>query len=166
MTVLAFGEIPGEPTLIPRWKAGGFPILIGGPVVSAADWVGLSSGLGVGHVICLTDPPDVGVPEGMLTHAPRADDGEPFNAEHLERITKAANEWIERDSLLYVHCWIGRSRSPSAAYAILRAVLGVSEACATATLNHSSPWGGWLVGENQLAYKASIDRWLAERKTE
>lgn len=158
--ILSYGFIPKEPVIVPRWQVSGYPLLVGGPVTSVADWQHLAA-LGIGHVISVTDPPDVGVPVENYTHvASVQDDGSTFAAEALFLVTNNAHEEFKRGKWVYLHCWLGRSRSPSFAYAVLRKVFAVPAKAALATVSSSCPHQ-WPRDRTQGAYIESIEAWLS-----
>lgn len=160
MNVLSYGFIPNEATIIPRWQVQGYPLLVGGPVTSEADWRHLEA-LGVGHVVCVTDPADVGVPIRAYTHAAVEDNGNPFSFEKLATVTDAAHRAFCAGKWVYLHCWMGASRSPSFAYAVLRKVFSLSRADAHAVITSSCPWP-WPRSQTQSNYIDSIESWMAK----
>lgn len=141
----------------PRWQVKGYPLVIGGPVCSDADWQSLATA-GITHCISLTDPPDVGVPMGKYMHAPIPDEGQALDGAHLDRVVGAARSVIDSGGMVYLHCWVGRSRSASFAYAVLRS-LGLPANECIVVLGESSPHGFANI-RNQVAYIESIEAWL------
>lgn len=150
-------NIVGE--AIPRWMVCGHPIMVGGQVGSAADWSSLQE-LGVTDCISVTDPPDVGVPDEALLHVPFTDEGHPVSALTLDKIRTFAARCFATRGVLYVHCWVGASRSPSMAYAILRAERGLSRAEALAAIQVSYPYGVFGQDPKHQRYMASVESWL------
>jgi len=166
---------------IPRWQIPKTRIVVGGSVTSAADWASLEA-LGVTHCINVTDPPDVGVPADRSLHAPISDDGNPFPHGHIQHVVDFARSALAGGGKLYLHCWVGASRSPSFAYAVLRSVYGAASAEAIASIQAAYPWGqpygsdpkhqsyikaieSWHVGAEprnpkRLIYSSSPDRGL------
>ena len=144
---------------IPRWEIPGARIIVGGTVLGADDWASLVK-LGVTHCISVTMPPDVGVPPDRLLQDPTDDDGTPFKPEHIERVVSFARRALEQGGKVYVHCWVGRSRSPSFAYAILRGVYGDDQATAMARIGSAYPWDTPYGSDSKhIAYRDSIDAW-------
>jgi hypothetical protein len=110
-----------------RYWVPGFPILIGGSILSTEDWNHLQSDFGITDVINVeTEHDDTGkLPEENLLQVRVPDNGNPFP---VDKITTACTYWITKSNsidkghsrALYVHCQMGGSRSPAFAYAILR----------------------------------------------
>jgi glycosyltransferase involved in cell wall biosynthesis len=150
-----------------RWGIPETRIIVGGPVAGAADWATLEA-RGVTHCISVTNPPDVGVPEDRLLQFHVEDDGTPFPADRLEAVCSFARKALVGGGSLYVHCWVGASRSPSFAYAIMRAVYGMTaDATRTAIAQHYP-----FVPEDpereakRRNYEKHIEAWLAKRGVE
>lgn len=142
---------------IPRWEIPGSRVVIGGSVTGAADWSSLVA-LGVTHCISITNPPDIGVPADRMLHDPTDDDGTPFKPEHIARIVAFARKALSEGGKLYLHCWVGASRSPSFAYAVLRAVYGLGKEAAFAAIGTHYPWGSPYGSDpKHVAYMNSID---------
>lgn len=147
---------------VPRWRIEGYPIIIGGGVGSAEEWAELAAH-GATHCASATNPPDSGVPEGSLQfHVD--DDGTPFPEERLEQVVQLAARCFAGGGVLYLHCWVGASRSPSFAYAVLRAVRGLTPEQAAAAIQASYPYRPTFgVDPKHKSYIAGIESWLAKR---
>lgn len=149
-------------TAIARYEIPGTRIVIGGGVGSAEDWATLTA-RGVTHCLCVTDPPDVGVPAELALHAPIPDEGQPFPRELLARVVGYARKVLTEDGKLYLHCWVGASRSPSFAYAVMREVYGMGGPEAVAAINTFYPYGVYGQDPKHQSYMVGIDEWIAGR---
>lgn len=147
---------------IPRYRLPGVPLIIGGPVVSAEDWAAVQA-LGVTHVCSVTNPPDIGVPAEVSLHAPVPDAGVPFSDEQLEKVVGFASQCFSAGGALYLHCWVGASRSPSHGFAILRALFGVSPQQALGMIQSVYPYGTFGAEPKHQNYINGIEQWLARR---
>ena len=145
---------------IPRYEIGGTNIIVGGGVHSAEDW----ATIGATDCLSLTDPPDVGVPESHLCHATRDDDGSPFAPGYRDRVCGFAHDVLAGGGRLYLHCWVGASRSPSIAYAVLRDTYGMSQDEALAAIRGAYPFAPpYGTDPKHQAYIGEIDQWVSRR---
>lgn len=162
--IVGVGTLPPEfgGGQIPRYQIPGVPLIIGGPVTSAEDWASLQA-LGVTHVCSLTNPPDIGVPDEVSLHAPVPDEGVPFSAEQLEKVVGFAQQCYATGGALYLHCWVGASRSPSHGFAILRALFGASPEQALQAIQSVYPYGQYGADPKHQNYLNGIEQWLATR---
>lgn len=94
-------------------------LLVGGAILGAKDWEHLRRDLGVERIIEVsTETRDIDfVPEDRLLHLPTPDGQFTPPELFIAAVDYAISRWSER---IYVHCFMGESRSPSFAYAILR----------------------------------------------
>ena len=161
----AGGALPSAPLpvtgeYIPRYEIPDSGIIVGGSIASAEDWAALEA-VGVTHCLSVTDPPDVGLPAERLLHLPVPDEGAPFPVANLAKVAEFARSALSGGKL-YVHCWVGRSRSPSHAYAILRAVYGLGKRRAIDAIRAHYPWQPPFGEErHHESYMDGIDEWLA-----
>ena len=145
---------------IPRYEIGGTNIIVGGGVHSAEDW----ATIGATDCLSLTDPPDVGVPDAHVCHAHRDDDGSPFAPGYLDRVCGFAHDVLAGGGRLYLHCWVGASRSPSIAYAVLRDTYGMSQDAALAAIRGAYPFAPtYGTDPKHQAYIGEIDQWVSRR---
>lgn len=120
-------------------------ILIGGSINDAEDFAHIVKDFGVTHVISVeSEHTDEGkVPAKQLTYLPVPDDGSPPSVAHWKMLVlAAASALIYPDTILYVHCQMGGSRSPAAAYAIMRGVFGMGSEASLARLRTGKPTYG------------------------
>lgn len=103
-------------------------VLVGGAINDGADFLHLAMDFGITHVVSLDcDRSDAGkVPESMLTHLPTVDDGTMPPPKHWRALIDAAARCFAARGKLHVHCAMGQSRSPAAAFAVLRFACGWS----------------------------------------
>lgn len=102
-------------------------ILVGGSILSAADFEHLRVDYGVTHVLSVeSERSDWGkVPLDSLRYLPTADDGTPQPARILQDAAAFGRAVIDGGGVLHVHCQMGASRSPTYSYAVLRATYGI-----------------------------------------
>lgn len=133
-----------------RWWAHSW-VLVGGSINDAADYRHIVDAFNVKGVVSVeSEHVDDGiVPADRLWHVPFPDNGADPGAEAWQRIAKAGEAAfnIERSASanptsIYVHCQMGGSRSPAAAYMIMRAVLLMSHDGALAAIRHTRPQYG------------------------
>jgi protein-tyrosine phosphatase len=120
-------------------------ILVGGSINDADDFDHLVIAYGVKHVISVeSEHTDKGkVPTERLTYLPVPDDGSSPSIGHWKALVLAAGAALQdEDAVLYVHCQMGGSRSPAAAYAIIRAVFEMSPEVALAQIRAWKPTYG------------------------
>ena len=85
-----------------------------------------------------------------------SDDGIPKPKWYWHDIIEEARFILSKpDTAIYVHCWAGLNRGPSATYAILRAVMGYSAAEAEELIRSVRP-------EVRLAYTSNVEEALKE----
>lgn len=85
-----------------------------------------------------------------------SDNGKPKGNDYWLGIIEEARFILSQpDTAIYVHCWAGLNRGPSAAYAILRAVMGYSAAEAEEVIRTARP-------EVHLAYTSDVEEALKE----
>jgi glycosyltransferase involved in cell wall biosynthesis len=158
-----------------RWWVPGFPLLVGGSVVSAADWEHVARDFGCEFCINVQDErSDVGtVPDAVLCEAQVSDaHAPPIPHPALAKVLDFALS-KPKSTKLYVHCQMGGSRSPAFAYLILRGKFGLSPAGALDALNAgfivreldhlgdgAKPFGH---AEGHQRYLRSIEEYLANR---
>lgn len=148
----------------PRWWA--HPnILIGGSINDAEDFAHIVKDFGVTHVISVeSEHTDEGkVPAPLRTYLPVPDDGSPPPAAHWRAlVTIAKLELLLPGGVLYVHCQMGGSRSPAAAYAIMRGAFGMSQEASLAQLRTGKPtYGDHAYHQSYLESfeKAFVESW-------
>lgn len=153
--------IASPPSDWPRWRMEGTEIVVGDNVTSAADWQHLRKDFNL--AVCLnvdgghSDAAHVSL--GDLYEVQALDDGAGLSSLHLDRAREAYEDARRRGSGIYVHCHLGRSRSPAFAYALLRAVGGMSALQAKELLDESTPHGPYGEKWGHLAYLMAADRW-------
>lgn len=131
-------------------------ILIGGSIIDLPDWAHLRDDYGITGVINVeSEHSDAawGIPE--LLERPMPDDGTPRKAEDIRAIVEFARAQFAKRGRLYVHCQVGGSRSPAAAYAILRDVRGLTSEAALKVIQKHVPQYG--THPTHVAYMNSID---------
>lgn len=162
--IVGMCQLPGAMAgSVPRWRIDGQPIIIGGPVSGEADWAELR-GYGVTHCCSATSPDDEGVPDQLRLQFHVDDDGKSFPEERLEQVTRFASRCFAEGGTLYLHCWVGASRSPSFAYAVLRTVRGLGPAEAKAAIQASYPYQPTFgIDPKHQNYIAGIEAWIAKR---
>lgn len=130
--------------ILPRYTVG--PRIICGPsIMGPADLLHLAE-LGVMAIVSLeTERED---PPSSLPHcyAPFPDDGKSLTPDIVRRYTAFAGVYAETRGSFYVHCQKGRCRGPSTAYAIARAVFGLSHTTALAEIQTAHP--DWSEGDH------------------
>jgi hypothetical protein len=107
-----------------RWWAHS-RILVGGSINNSDDFENMQNKFGVTSVISVeSEHSDSGkVPEAILCHLPTPDDGSAPSVQHWKTLIDFAQVALkDSSSKVYVHCQMGGSRSPAAAYAIMRTV--------------------------------------------
>lgn len=94
-----------------------------------------------------------------VVHAPMWDSGRPQSPENWADGALFAAAALDSDpeAKVLIHCQQGRRRSAMVAYATLRLRGRTPEAAAAAILDHR------LVAQVVPEYRASVERWLAER---
>lgn len=119
-----------------RWQIPGYPIIVGGSLIDAADYAHLAMDFGVRGVVNVeTEHDDTGkVPPDLLCQQQVEDDGSPFTKDNVLAVVRFASQKVQGGPL-YVHCQMGGSRSPGFAYAILRGVYGLDREQALKALN-------------------------------
>ncbi len=147
-----------------RYWLPGYPIMVGGSVLSADDWAHMASAYGLQRCVNVeTEHSDRGkVPDDVLCEAQVHDDGSPFRPEAIGEVIDFARRFPVNERL-YVHCQMGGSRSPGFSYAILRGKYGLSQAAALAVINGGFPHApGHHYGHHPVhqSYIASVDAWL------
>lgn len=157
-----------NPTLkFARWRVPGFPIIVGGSVISAADWDHLERDHGITHCINVeSEHSDVGkMAPDKLCERQVHDDASPFPVQTVRDIcsfvsaARAANPAAK----FYVHCQMGGSRSPAFAYAVLRGSFGLSPSPALEAINrgfpHRKAFGDEIYGwhDTHKRYIASVE---------
>lgn len=168
---VALAEIYANAFTYPRgracrryWVAPG--ILVGGNINDPDDWRHLREALGITAVINLDHRSEswIGI-RHLLEHGVE-DDGKGFTREDFEKVVSFARERLE-EGPIYVHCHIGVSRSPTFAYAILRAVKGMPPAEALAAIDGAeSEWeSGWSSVPKHRTYVTSVESALADPST-
>ena len=128
-------------------------ILVGGSILDSEDWVHLRDVFGITGVICVeSEHSDSGKGIEKLCELPTLDDGQPKPKELFVDAIVFAREVLGAGGRLYVHCQMGGSRSPAFAYAILRAVLGMSQGAARTWIAMAKPgYGEHPVHQTYLA---------------
>lgn len=118
-----------------RWQVPGYPIIVGGSLIDAADYQHLVDSYGVRGIVNVeTEHDDTGkVPPELLCQQQVPDDGALLPEDKILAVIRFARK--HSHSPLYVHCQMGGSRSPAFAYAILRGVHGLSRDDALAAIN-------------------------------
>lgn len=126
-----------EPTImVARWWIPDYPIMVGGSLIDSADWEHLRRDFGVTHVVNIeSEHSDRGkLPDALLCEQRVPDDGAPFPSSVVNAIVEFAR-FAPTEAVFYVHCQMGGSRSPAAAYAVLRARYGLTAERALAAVN-------------------------------
>ena len=149
---------PNPETTFLRWRIPGYPIIVGGSVLSREDYEHLVKDFGVRAVINVeTEHSDVGlVPSELLCEARYDDNGQPIPVATIRKLIEFA-EREKHTGMLYVHCQMGGSRSPGAAYAILRHSFGLSQEEALSAINQGfchaegHQWGWHPVHQEYIA---------------
>lgn len=119
--------------------------------------LGLLVRAGVTHIIDCRDDPrlSLNVAPGRRLWIPALDDCAPKPAEWFdEAVTFARSALADPDARLFVHCELGINRGPSVAYAILRAVEGLSAEGAASAITAARPVAA-------MAYVADVEHYLA-----
>lgn len=118
-------------------------ILVGGSVVDADDFQHLKRDANVGGTISVDNDGTGdwsflgGAPH---LHLPQPDDWAFKPIEWWWGCIAFAFEFLRtQDTVLYVHCRMGHSRSPAVAYAILRAAMGFGPKSAMARIHRGEP---------------------------
>lgn len=130
---------------VTRWWVPGYPLIIGGSIIDAADFEHLRKEFGVAYVINVeTEHDDVGkVPHDLLCQPRVEDSGSPFSREAVLSAISFVRENKHR-GVCYLHCQMGGSRSPGFGYAVLRGVFKLSPDEALAKINE-----GFRARQNQ-----------------
>lgn len=122
-----------EDHLCERWWAHPW-ILVGGSINDAADYQQLVDSFGIRGVVSVeTEHVDDGiVPADRLWYVPFPDNGVDPGPDVWHRVIAGAKAAFEIDrsgnpTPIYVHCQMGGSRSPAAAYVVMRALLLMSD---------------------------------------
>jgi len=152
---------PGSEIEIPRWRIDPYAIVIGGNINDAADWEQLCVRHGVNCCISADQTPDgsSAVSPERLCRVFVEDAGAPYSTETLSCLRDSWHAW-GADARPYIHCHMGRSRSPAFAYAWLR-LCGLDRYQAVGLISANNPWGPYpYPGEFQSNYLGSIDAWL------
>lgn len=160
-----FTSPPGHTVL--RWWLPDFPrIMVGGNVVSQADWEHLANDFGITHCLDVEAgrPNDGRVPPSRYLKVEMVDNGMPMAAELLRQACSFARDVLsQEETRLYLHCHLGGSRSPAYAYAILRCVYGLSHEDGIVAVNKGFPHGAgyeWSHTPASHAYIGAIDCWM------
>lgn len=134
---------PNPTILVARWHIPGYPLIVGGSIVDAADWAHLASDFGVTHCVNVeTEHGDEGkLPAEQLCERRVVDDGQPLPTEAIRDICSFVKSSLAANpaARFYVHCQMGGSRSPAFAYAILRGAFGLNQTAALIALNSGFP---------------------------
>ena len=103
------------------WSLKGY-LLVGGSILDASDYLHLVADFGVTHVLSFeSECTDHGkVPQARRAEAPFPDTGRPPPHELLCRVVNWLKELPKSGVVLHVHCHLGGSRGPLAAYMALR----------------------------------------------
>jgi protein-tyrosine phosphatase len=154
------------PVTVLRWAIDPFPIMVGGNVQSRDDWEHLRRVHGM--MFCLDVEAGRANDDRVYDYAYKkvelVDNGTPFSRDAIREACLFARESLcPYRGKLYVHCHMGGSRSPAIAYAILRAVYGLSHESGLVTLNRAFPHGeGYHYGYHPThqAYIGAIDAFI------
>jgi protein-tyrosine phosphatase/CheY-like chemotaxis protein len=131
-------------------------LMVGGNICNLEDLNHLKNDFGIEAIINV---------DGLQNHTGAIDhllqfhvndDGDAFPPDKIKRLIQFAE--LHKDKRIYVHCHMGRSRSAHMAYAILRAVRGLSkdrayEELLSAMPEDVKPW----FGRHSVAYVNSIE---------
>lgn len=104
-------------------------ILVGGSINDEEDFFHLQHAFHVTAVISVeSEHSDAGkVPPQLLCHLPTPDDGSAPSIQHWKTLLAFAHgAFTSPFTTLYIHCQMGGSRSPAAAYAVLRSTFGLN----------------------------------------
>lgn len=126
-------------------------IMLGGAINDAADWEHLKNDFGIKAVINVDGNSDISKNIDNLLELPVEDNGNPFPKENIFEAVQFASE---QKGPIYVHCWLGRSRSPHFVYAILRHNYKLSKEEAIQKLKAVMP------PEHEWAFKQHTDSYI------
>jgi protein-tyrosine phosphatase len=145
----------------PRWWIDD-KVLVGGSLQSPEDWKHLVDAVGIRSVLSVeserSDEHAVNAAAKQL-RMPFEDNGAPISPGIVRRVIEFARESLPLGPM-YVHCQGGGSRSPAIAYAILRALMGLSQEEALGRIRrvkteyHTGAW-------QHAAYLSSVETVLA-----
>lgn len=126
-----------------RWWAHPW-ILVGGSINDAADYQHIVDAFGVRGVISVESEHTDDVPTDRLWYTPFPDNGIDPGPDVWHRVIQGAKAAFEIDrsgnpTPIYVHCQMGGSRSPAAAYVIMRSLLLMSHDGALAAIRRTRP---------------------------
>lgn len=128
-----------------RWWAHPW-VLVGGSINDAADYRHIVDSFGAQGVVSVeSEHTDDGlVPPDWLWYVPFPDNGADPGADVWNRVIAGAKAAFEINRIgnptpIYIHCQMGGSRSPAAAYAVMRALLLMSHDGALTALRRTRP---------------------------
>ena len=158
--------LAAPPCDVHRWYLPGHRILVGGSVVSSADWNHLVNDFGITHCLSLDARGREFIPGDRLIAVDVPDSGLPLAAALLREACGRAREVLLRNGeKLYVHDLMGAARGSAFAYAILRGVLEKSHEEAIVAVNQGVPHSSgyhWGYNDAARAHIGSVDLWIDE----
>jgi len=143
-----------------HWVTG--RLSVGGSFTSRADYERARGEFGVSAVVCVANnaAPDPSHGVERMLFRPFPDNGEPIAEALLHEVFDyAADVLKEPDAAVHVQCALGASRSPSVAYGIARAVLGMDAEEITRRLRATLP-----EFQKYPKYTESVERAVASWK--
>lgn len=155
--VNSFAQPPVE---VLRWWVPGYPLLVGGSVVSDEDWNHLVRDLGITHCLSLDARGRGFIVPDRLGTVDALDNGLVIASELLKQACAYAREVLSNGGKLYIQDLMGAARGSAFAYAILRSFYGLSHEDGLVAVNRGMPHSDgyhWGYNDAARAHIGSID---------
>jgi hypothetical protein len=153
------------PVDVLRWWVPGYPIMVGGSVVSDEDWDHLVSAYGITHCLSLDARGRRFIVPNRTGAFDAPDNGLVIAASLLKVACGYAREVLNAGGKLYVQDLMGAARGSAFAYAILRSVYGLSHDDGLVAVNKGMPHSAsyhWGYNDAARAHIGSVDLWIDE----